>query len=174
MPERHLAQRRHPSRELQALEDAPGALASALAFSEVRSAHSSQRATGVRRGVPSSATANLAEQCRHARFFVASPSPADWGVRCATPQPRGVLGETSLTPDSGDMVYTIGIWGDPGCRGESVNDVSGIICKPCVRNGPRKIGTPGGIRTPDPQVRSLVLYPAELPARKEKLGMTVK
>jgi hypothetical protein len=26
-------------------------------------------------------------------------------------------------------------------------------------------GTPGGIRTPDPQVRSLMLYPAELPAR---------
>src|SRR5688572_3809161 len=26
-------------------------------------------------------------------------------------------------------------------------------------------GAPGGIRTPDPQVRSLMLYPAELPAR---------
>jgi hypothetical protein len=28
-------------------------------------------------------------------------------------------------------------------------------------------GTPGGIRTPDPQVRSLMLYPAELPARRD-------
>ena len=28
-----------------------------------------------------------------------------------------------------------------------------------------KTGTPGGTRTPDPQVRSLMLYPAELPAR---------
>ena len=27
-------------------------------------------------------------------------------------------------------------------------------------------GAPEGIRTPDPQIRSLVLYPAELPARK--------
>ena len=31
-------------------------------------------------------------------------------------------------------------------------------------------GTPGGIRTPDPQVRSLMLYPAELPARNLLLG----
>jgi hypothetical protein len=28
-------------------------------------------------------------------------------------------------------------------------------------------GAPEGIRTPDPQIRSLVLYPAELPALKE-------
>src|SRR5229473_1976940 len=27
------------------------------------------------------------------------------------------------------------------------------------------VGAPEGIRTPDPQIRSLVLYPAELPAR---------
>jgi len=31
-------------------------------------------------------------------------------------------------------------------------------------------GAPGGIRTPDPQVRSLVLYPAELPARARRGG----
>ena len=30
-------------------------------------------------------------------------------------------------------------------------------------------GAPEGIRTPDPQIRSLVLYPAELPAPWEKL-----
>ena len=30
-----------------------------------------------------------------------------------------------------------------------------------------KIGAPGGIRTPDPQVRSLVLYPAELRAQRK-------
>ena len=29
---------------------------------------------------------------------------------------------------------------------------------------PKKSGAPEGIRTPDPQIRSLVLYPAELPA----------
>jgi hypothetical protein len=29
----------------------------------------------------------------------------------------------------------------------------------------KKNGAPGGTRTPDPQVRSLMLYPAELPAR---------
>ena len=32
-------------------------------------------------------------------------------------------------------------------------------------------GTPGGIRTPDPQVRSLMLYPAELPARARDRGV---
>ena len=31
----------------------------------------------------------------------------------------------------------------------------------------RKIGAPGAIRTPDPQIRSLVLYPAELRARRD-------
>ncbi len=31
----------------------------------------------------------------------------------------------------------------------------------------RKISAPGEIRTPDPQVRSLVLYPTELRARNE-------
>jgi hypothetical protein len=30
-------------------------------------------------------------------------------------------------------------------------------------------GAPGKIRTPDPQIRSLVLYPAELPAQKPKI-----
>jgi hypothetical protein len=32
------------------------------------------------------------------------------------------------------------------------------------------IGAPEGIRTPDPQIRSLVLYPAELPAPKQGQG----
>ena len=43
------------------------------------------------------------------------------------------------------------------------------VC-PEVTETPRNTGTPGGIRTPDPQVRSLVLYPAELPARP---GVTI-
>ena len=30
-----------------------------------------------------------------------------------------------------------------------------------------KFGAPGGIRTPNPQIRSLVLYPIELRARDE-------
>jgi hypothetical protein len=34
---------------------------------------------------------------------------------------------------------------------------------------PEFIGAPGEIRTPDPQIRSLVLYPAELRARKAVL-----
>ena len=34
------------------------------------------------------------------------------------------------------------------------------------------IGPPGEIRTPDPQVRSLVLYPAELRAEVAKLRFT--
>ena len=32
-------------------------------------------------------------------------------------------------------------------------------------NFSEKNGAPGKIRTPDPQIRSLVLYPAELPVR---------
>src|SRR5438445_5908157 len=37
---------------------------------------------------------------------------------------------------------------------------------PCDSHGNvSKTGAPEGIRTPDPQIRSLVLYPAELPAR---------
>ena len=32
-----------------------------------------------------------------------------------------VLSERSRTHHSGDMVYTIGIWGEPGCHGERVD-----------------------------------------------------
>ena len=35
-------------------------------------------------------------------------------------------------------------------------------------------GTPGGTRTPDPQVRSLMLYPAELPARAKPQGTQMR
>src|SRR5579872_6875533 len=38
-------------------------------------------------------------------------------------------------------------------------------CNPCARNGPEIGGAPGTIRTSDPQIRSLMLYPAELRAR---------
>ena len=48
---------------------------------------------------------------------------------------------------------------------ETVNHVSGIRCKPCVRNTPFINGAPGRIRTSDPLVRSQVLYPTELRAR---------
>ena len=34
-------------------------------------------------------------------------------------------------------------------------------------------GAPGKIRTPDPQIRSLVLYPAELPAQKPNIRLEV-
>ena len=36
-----------------------------------------------------------------------------------------------------------------------------LWCPVLTRNG-----APGGIRTPDPQIRSLMLYPAELQARR--------
>ena len=36
------------------------------------------------------------------------------------------------------------------------------------------IGPPGEIRTPDTQVRSLVLYPAELRAEARSLGFSLK
>ena len=38
----------------------------------------------------------------------------------------------------------------------------------------RRIGPPGEIRTPDTQVRSLVLYPAELRAEARSLGFSLK
>jgi hypothetical protein len=39
-----------------------------------------------------------------------------------------------------------------------------------VQSIEKKRSAPGGIRTPDPQVRSLLLYPAELRARAEESG----
>ena len=36
----------------------------------------------------------------------------------------------------------------------------------------QKIGAPGAIRTPDPQIRSLVLYPAELRVRCQRQAMS--
>ena len=47
-------------------------------------------------------------------------------------------------------------------RAESVTYVSGIIRNPCLRYRPFINGAPERIRTSDPQIRSLVLYPAEL------------
>ncbi len=35
-------------------------------------------------------------------------------------------------------------------------------------------GAPGRIRTPDPQIRSLVLYPAELPVLKNEACKIMK
>src|SRR5260370_41183710 len=39
-----------------------------------------------------------------------------------------------------------------------------------MREMPDSTGALGGIRTPDPQIRSLVLYPAELRARRPHIG----
>ena len=44
---------------------------------------------------------------------------------------------------------------EPGCKNKKANPEAGFLVD----------GAPGEIRTPDPQVRSLVLYPAELRAR---------
>ncbi len=49
-------------------------------------------------------------------------------------------------------------------RCPGVTHVSGIWCKPCTKNRPGTDGAPERIRTSDPQIRSLVLYPAELRA----------
>jgi putative transposase len=69
------------------------------------------------------------------------------------------------------MDYDLGYFDDETCRLEplplwakSVTHVSGMKRNQCVRNGPAWCGALGGIRTPDPQIRSLVLYPAELRA----------
>jgi hypothetical protein len=49
-------------------------------------------------------------------------------------------------------------------RPKVVTHVLGTFRHPCLRVGHPSSGAPEGIRTPDPQIRSLVLYPAELPA----------
>src|SRR5215472_15531971 len=49
-------------------------------------------------------------------------------------------------------------------RTKTVTHVSGMKRDPCDQNGPTADGAPGTIRTSDPQIRSLVLYPAELRA----------
>jgi hypothetical protein len=72
------------------------------------------------------------------------------------------------------MHYDLGFFDDQCSRVEcapnpftaKVTHVSGIIRYPCDENGPCEIGAPGEIRTPDPQVRSLMLYPTELRARR--------
>src|SRR3989442_14719667 len=51
-------------------------------------------------------------------------------------------------------------------RHEVVTHVLGTFRYPCLRAGHMSLGALGGIRTPDPQIRSLVLYPAELRAPK--------
>ena len=49
----------------------------------------------------------------------------------------------------------------------------GVVAKFCLAQAADLFanGAPEGIRTPDPQIRSLVLYPAELPAPWEKAGV---
>jgi hypothetical protein len=54
-------------------------------------------------------------------------------------------------------------------RSKGVTYVSGLNRYLCVRNGPEKLGAPERIRTPDPQIRSLVLYPAELRAPRGRI-----
>src|SRR5947207_5280536 len=56
--------------------------------------------------------------------------------------------------------------GEP-LRRETVTHVSGIKRHLSHRNRHAVIGAPGEIRTPDPLVRSQVLYPTELRARRE-------
>src|SRR5436190_12364083 len=51
------------------------------------------------------------------------------------------------------------------CREEEEHCSGGEHVAPAW-NGPLPTGALGGIRTPDPQIRSLVLYPAELRARE--------
>jgi hypothetical protein len=55
---------------------------------------------------------------------------------------------------------------DKDCRFASSHLATGLV----ARSGNRefKYGAPGEIRTPDPLVRSQVLYPAELRARRER------
>ena len=56
---------------------------------------------------------------------------------------------------------------------KSATHISGINRNPFVRYGPVFIGAPGKIRTPDPQIRSLVLYPAELPVHSDGCVMKI-
>lgn len=53
-------------------------------------------------------------------------------------------------------------------RPESATYVFGIKRNPCARNGPLSGGALGEIRTPDPRIRSPMLYPAELRAQSNE------
>ena len=60
----------------------------------------------------------------------------------------------SKYPDMGDLSH-------PVLGNVAVTSAS---AGPQLLNFQETVGAPEGIRTPDPQIRSLVLYPAELPA----------
>ncbi len=61
------------------------------------------------------------------------------------------------------MHYDLGYFDDETCRLEPLRNPFGRKCYPC--SGMQENGAPERIRTSDPQIRSLVLYPAELRAR---------
>ena len=44
-------------------------------------------------------------------------------------------------------------------RPEVVTYVLGTFCYPCLRNGPKRLGAGEGIRTLDPNLGKVVLYP---------------
>src|SRR5260370_37872749 len=69
--------------------------------------------------------------------------------------------------------YFAGQWED-ACKAAGITDlhfhdirgttVTMLAEAGCKAKSPLSVGALGGIRTPDPQIRSLVLYPAELRA----------
>jgi hypothetical protein len=96
---------------------------------------------------------------------------------CGKARPRGVAGiarlaprlfqqlgriyfrsfDTRTKPDSSMRVL-------PYCFHRRMPWKHGVSRLPKCKRQQRLTGAPEGIRTPDPQIRSLVLYPAELPA----------
>ena len=75
--------------------------------------------------------------------------PHALGIRLCRPCIRQALGYGKL----------------PGERRGVVTYLADMFCYPCLRVGPARSGAPGETRTPDPLVRSQMLYPAELRAR---------
>ena len=52
--------------------------------------------------------------------------------------------------------------------------VFGLICKDVSGTDPKKVGAPGGIRTPDQRIRNPLLYPTELRAQRYRSASYVK
>src|SRR5260370_37880602 len=93
-------------------------------------------------------------ECREKQFFAA---PLKRFSRCPRFQPR-----SCETVSRGSPKQRMGLI-EPGwtesVRPKVVTYVAGTFCNPCVWTGPGISVAPGGIPTPDPQLRTLTLYP---------------
>jgi hypothetical protein len=85
----------------------------------------------------------------------------DWGTGLSTYPPGSLSGDTLNFFLSKSL---------PDCFHPQCVRKQRILATQFHESIQRDNGAPEGIRTPDPQIRSLVLYPAELPAPSQEKG----